>query len=97
MVFEHAQAHALQRAAIASIAQTIGYASRRFAAGVRHGERCAGQRPVLTADARERFKQPEREDFDLRLANKIFKKASVYFVQAELDPARANRGGRSLQ
>jgi hypothetical protein len=63
----------------------------------RSDERCAGHWPVLTADAWERFKQPQREDFDLRLANKILKKASVYFAQAELDPARADRGGRSLQ
>jgi hypothetical protein len=39
----------------------------------------------LTTDERARLKQLERENFELRRANEILKKASAYFAQAELD------------
>ncbi len=44
-----------------------------------------GVRPGLTTDERQRLKQLERENFELRRANEILKKASAYFAQAELD------------
>jgi transposase len=37
------------------------------------------------AAIRQRLKQLERENFELRRANEILKKASAYFAQAELD------------
>ena len=52
---------------------------------VRHTERDGGLRPGLPTDERERLKQLERENFELRRANEILKKASAYFAQAELD------------
>jgi transposase-like protein len=45
----------------------------------------AEHRPGLTTDERTRLKQLERENFELRRANEILKKASAYFAQAELD------------
>ena len=45
----------------------------------------AGQRPGLTTDERERLKQLERENKELRRANDILKAASAFFAQAELD------------
>ena len=47
----------------------------------------AGCRPATRADdgRAARFKQLERENFELRRANEILKKASAYFAQAELD------------
>ena len=39
----------------------------------------------LTTDERQRLKQLERENFELRRANEILKKASAYVAQAELD------------
>ena len=57
----------------------------RAVAGVRQAERDAGQRPGLTTEERQRLKQLERENFELKRANEILKKASAYFAQAELD------------
>jgi len=39
----------------------------------------------LTTEEREGLRQLERENFELRRANEILKKASAYFAQAELD------------
>jgi transposase len=52
---------------------------------VRQAERDAGARPGLTTDERVRLKQLERENFELKRANEILRKASAYFAQAELD------------
>ena len=52
---------------------------------MRQAERDAGKRPGLTTEERERLRQLERENFELRRANEILKKASAYFAQAELD------------
>ena len=40
---------------------------------------------VLTTDERERLKQLERENVELRRANEILRLASAYFAKAELD------------
>jgi len=42
-------------------------------------------REGLTTSERERLKQLERENRELRRANEILRKASAYFAQAELD------------
>jgi transposase len=52
---------------------------------VRKAERDAGARPGLTASERERLKELERENRELKRANEILRKASAYFAQAELD------------
>jgi transposase len=39
----------------------------------------------VTTSERERLKQLERENFELKRANEILRKASAYFAQAELD------------
>ncbi len=44
-----------------------------------------GVRPGLTTEERQRLKQLERENFELRPANEILKKAAAFFAQAELD------------
>ena len=85
MVFEYADKHASQWAAICSIAEKIGCTAETLRHWVRQAERDAGQRPGLTTDERARLKQLERENFELRRANEILKKASAYFAQAELD------------
>ena len=42
-------------------------------------------RPGLTTEERERLKQLERENRELKRANEILRKASAFFAQAELD------------
>ena len=85
MVLEHAEQHESQWAAITSIAEKIGCSAETLRNWVRQAERDQGHRPGLTPDERARLKQLERENFELRRANEILKKASAYFAQAELD------------
>ena len=85
MVFEHAQDHPSQWAAITSIAEKIGCAAETLRHWVRQAERDHGRRAGLTTDERTRFKQLERENAELRRANEILRLASAYFAKAELD------------
>lgn len=85
MVLEHAEQHESQWAAIRSIAGKLGCAAETLRSWVRQAERDQGKRPGLTTEERQRLKDLERENFELRRANEILKKASAYFAQAELD------------
>ena len=85
LVLENADAHDSQWAAICSIAEKVGCAAETLRKWVRQHERDTGKRPGLTTEERERLKQLERENFELRRANEILRKASAYFAQAELD------------
>ena len=71
--------------AIRSIAEKIGCASETLRHWVRQAERDVGARPGQTTDERQRLRELERENFELRRANEILRKASAYFAQAELD------------
>ncbi len=85
MVFNHAGDYPTQWAAITSIAAKIGCTPETLRSWVRQAERDEGKRPGLTTDERERMKQLERENRELRQANEVLRKASAYFAQAELD------------
>ena len=84
MVFE-AEAHAAsQWAAITSIASKFGMTPQTLCTWVRRAETDEGRRPGLTSDERQRLKELERENRELRRANEILKTASVFFA-TELD------------
>ena len=85
MVFDHQAEHASQWATILSIAPKIGCHPETLRSWVRQAERDQGKRPGLTTDERERLKQLERENFELKRANEILKTVSAYFAQAVLD------------
>jgi transposase len=85
MVLEHAGDHPSQWAAIRSIAGKLGCTAEALRRWVRQAEKDGGQRPGLTTDEKQRVKELERENFELRRANEILRKASAYFAQAELD------------
>src|SRR5687767_5298077 len=85
LVFEAQPQHHSQWAAICSIAEKIGASPEAVRKWVRQAERDSGGRPGLTTNERERFKQLERENLELKRANEILRKASAYFAQAELD------------
>jgi transposase-like protein len=85
MVLEHRGEHASKWAAIVSIATKIGCTAQTLSNWVRQAERDQGKRPGTTTDDRERIKQLERENRELKQANEILRKASAYFAQAELD------------
>ena len=52
---------------------------------VRQAERDTGKRPGLTTTEREELKRLQRDNFELKRANEILKKAAAFFAQAELD------------
>src|SRR5437899_6464553 len=85
LVLEHAHEHPSQWAAIRSVAEKLGCTVEALRRWVRRAERDAGQRPGLTTDERQRLKQLERENFELKRANEILRKASAFFARAELD------------
>ncbi len=85
MVLEHPDDHGSQWAAISSIAEKIGCSPETLRKWVRQAECDQGVRTGLTGGERERLKDLERENRELRRANDILRKASAYFAQAELD------------
>ncbi len=85
LVLEHQAEHASQWAAIESIAPKIGFTAETLRKWVRRAERASGKRDGLTTSERERLKALERENFELKRANEILRKASAFFAQAELD------------
>ena len=85
MVREHGPEHPSQWAAIASIAGKFGCTAETLRNWVRQDERDRGQRGGLTTDERQRFKDLERENRELKRANEILQTASAYFAKAALD------------
>lgn len=85
MVREHGPEHPSQWAAITSIAGKFGCTAETLRNWVRQAERDNGQRGGLTTDERQRFKELERENRELKRANEILQTASAYFAKAALD------------
>ena len=84
MVQEHRGEYPSLWAAIESIAPKIGCVPQTLHDWVKREEVDSGQREGLTTSERERLKQLERENKELRRANDILKTASAFFAQAEL-------------
>ena len=84
MVFEHGGEYPTQWAAICSISGKFGMAAETLRTWVRQAETDGGLRAGLTTDERERLRQLERENRELRRANEILKSAAAFFG-AELD------------
>jgi transposase len=85
MVAEHRSEYPSEWAAVCSIAGKLGMTPETLRIWIRRAEVDGGQRPGLTTDERERIKQLERENRELRRANEILKAASAFFAR-ELDP-----------
>jgi transposase len=85
LVMEQQDQHPSQWAAITSIAGKMGCTPQTLLTWVRQAERDAGERAGLTTSEKERLKELERENRELKRANEILRKASAYFAQAELD------------
>jgi transposase-like protein len=88
MVFEHEKEYPSQWAAISSIAPKIGCTPETLRTWIRQAERDQGVRPGMTSAERDRMKELERENRELRRANEIIRKAAAFFAQAELDRLR---------
>ena len=85
MVLEQQDRYGSQWEAIRSIAGKLGCSDESLRKWVRRAEVDVGKRAGVTSDERARLKDLERENFELRRANEILRKASAYFAQAELD------------
>jgi len=84
MVLEAESDCGSQWEAICRVAEKTGPTAETVRKWVRRHEIDYGKRPGLSSDERERLKELERENRELRRANEILKSASVFFA-AELD------------
>jgi transposase-like protein len=85
LVQEHRGEYPSLWAAVESIAPKIGCVPQTLLDWVKREEVGGSQRDGLTISERDRLKQLERENKELRRANEILKTASAFFAQAELD------------
>lgn len=85
MVREHRGEYPSEWAAIGSIASKFGMTAETLRLWVRRAEVDGGTRPGVTTGEKERIRQLERENRELRRANEILKAASAFFAR-ELDP-----------
>ena len=85
MVLEHRGEYPSLWATIESIAPKIGCVPQTLNDWVRRHEVDTGVRDGVSSAERERVKELERENRELRKANEILKLASAFFAQAELD------------
>lgn len=70
---------------VAHVARDLGIHKEALRSWVRQAEADAGKRPQqLSTDERQRLKDLERENRELKKANEILKAASVFFAK-ELD------------
>jgi transposase len=94
---EHQGEYASQWAALESIASKIGCSAETLRKWVRQTETDQGIRGGMSTSERERLKELERENRELKRANEILRKASAYFAQAELADRNDNDICRSTQ
>lgn len=84
-VLEHERDCESQWAAMKSIGSKIGCTAETLRKWVRQFERDSGKRSGPTTDEKQRLKDLERENRELKRANEILRKAAAFFAQAELD------------
>ena len=85
MVAEQRKEYPSEWATIRSIAEKFGMKTETLRQWVRRAQIDGGTRPGVTTEERERIRELERENRELRRANEILKAASAYFAR-ELDP-----------
>jgi transposase len=84
MVLEHQHEYPSQWRAILSVSEKLDVHRETLRNWVRRAEVDEGRRPGVTTEERDRIKELERENKELRRANEILKAASAFFG-AELD------------
>ena len=85
MLQEQQDQHSSQWAAIQSISAKVGCTAETLRKWIKQAEIDEGKRDGLSTTDRERLKELERENRELKQANEILRKASAFFAQAELD------------
>ncbi len=89
MVQEHRGEYPSEWAAITSIAGKLGVGTEALRLWLRRAQRESEHGPGAAAE-RERIRELERENRELRRANEILKAASAFFAR-ELDPRLPTR------
>ena len=85
LVTEHRDQYTSEWAAITSIATKCGMTPETLRKWIRRAQVDSGSRQTVTSDERERLRELERENRELRRANEILKAASAFFAR-EIDP-----------
>ena len=85
LVQEHRGEYPSLWAAVESSASKIGCVPQTLLTWVKRQEVDSGVRDGVTTAEKQRVKELERENKELRRANEILKLASAFFAQAELD------------
>jgi len=85
LVMDHRDQYTSEWAAITSIAAKCGMTAETLRKWIRRAQVDSGMRQGVTSDERERLRELERENRELRRANEILKAASAFFAR-ELDP-----------
>ncbi len=85
MVVEHRHEYGSEWDAMCSVAEKLGPTPETVRKWVRRWETDTGARDGVTTAERERIRELERENRELRRANEILKAASSFFAR-ELDP-----------
>jgi transposase-like protein len=85
MLLEQQDQYGSQWAAMNSIAAKVGCTAETLRKWVRQAEHDLGLRKGFTSDERERLKELEEENRELKRAKESLRKASAYFAQAEGD------------
>ncbi len=88
LVLEQAKEYTTQWAAIVSVAEKFGCSAETLRNWVRVAEREQNPEQRSLQVERERIKELERENRQLKQANEILRKAAAFFAQAELDRPR---------
>lgn len=94
LVLEQAEEAGSQWAAIRSVASKIGCTPETLRRWVRQAERDSGARDGLTTSERERLKQLERENKELRKSKEILRLESAFFSQASTLAPELDRWSR---
>lgn len=84
MVFETIEKTGERLGVVTRVARQLGVNPESLRQWVRQAEIDGGHRPGLTSEERQRIKELERENRELRRANEILKSAAAFFG-AELD------------
>lgn len=84
MVVDHRGEYVSQWAAISSVASKLGMTAETLRSWVRQTEIDQGERVGLSTDDRDKLRQLEADNKELRRANAILKDASIFFA-TELD------------
>ena len=83
MVLEHQHEYSSPSAAIGALATKIGCGADTLRKWVKQHEIDMGMESGVTSSDRDRMKELERENKQLRQVNEILRKASAFFAAAE--------------